>query len=63
MDEEKKGWGGKRPRAGRPKGVDTKLISVKLETVLVESLPSDLNRSKYINDAVRERMKKDGYIE
>ena len=63
MDEEKKSWGGKRPRAGRPKGVDTKLISVKLETVLVESLPSDLNRSKYINDAVRERMKKDGYIE
>lgn len=63
MDEEKKSWGGKRPRAGRPKGVDTKLISVKLETVLVESLPSDLNRSKYINDAVRERMKRDGYIE
>lgn len=63
MDEEKKGWGGKRPHAGRPKGVDTTLISVKLETELVEALPSDLNRSKYINDAVRERMKKDGYIE
>ena len=63
MDEEIKGWGGKRPRAGRPKGVDTTLISVKLETELVEALPSDLNRSKYINEAVRERMKKDGYIE
>ena len=63
MDEKKKSWGGKRPRAGRPKGVDTTLISVKLETVLVKSLPSDLNRSKYINDAVKDRMKKDGYIE
>jgi hypothetical protein len=36
---------------------------VKLETELVNSLPSDINRSKYVNDAVRERMKKDGYIE
>ena len=63
MDEKIKGWGGKRPRAGRPKGVDTTLISVKLETELVNSLPSDINRSKYVNDAVRERMKKDGYIE
>ena len=53
----------KRRKVGVAKGVDTTLISVKLETVLVESLPSDLNRSKYINDAVKDRMKKDGYIE
>ena len=60
---ENKNWGGKREGAGRPKGVETTLISVKLETVLVDALPSDINRSKYINDAVRAKMKKDGYIE
>lgn len=60
---EKKNWGGKREGAGRPKGVETTLISVKLETVLVNALPSDINRSKYINDAVKIKMKEDGYIE
>ncbi len=61
--EEKKNWGGKREGAGRPKSdVETKIISIKMETELVKSLPSDINRSRYVNEAVREKMKKDGYL-
>ena len=61
---EKKGtWGGKRENAGRPRGVETRLISIKLERELLEALPSGLNRSKYINEAVRAHMIKDGLIE
>lgn len=56
MEEIRSKRGGKREGAGRPKGVPTTLISVKLETALLEALPSDKNRSKYINEAVREKL-------
>ena len=62
MEETKKKRGGRREGAGRPKGVDTTLISVKLETELLQALPIGINRSKFINDAVREKMKRDGLI-
>ena len=62
MEETKKKRGGRREGAGRHKGVDTTLISVKIETKLVNSIPANTNRSKYLNDALRERMIKDGFI-
>jgi hypothetical protein len=62
MEEVKNKRGGRREGAGRPKGVDTTLISVKLETELLRALPLGINRSKYVNDAVREKMVRDGII-
>lgn len=61
MEETKKKRGGKREGAGRPKGVDTTLISVKLESELLNLIPNT-NRSKYINYAVRETLKRDGLL-
>lgn len=63
MEDIKKQRGGRREGAGRKKGVDTTLVSVKLETRLVEALPPGTNRSKYLNEALQEKMKGDGYIE
>ena len=62
MEEVKNKRGGRREGAGRPKGVDTTLISVKLETELLRALPLGTNRSKYVNEAVREKMVRDGII-
>lgn len=62
MEEIKKKRGGRREGAGRHKGVDTTLISVKLETELLQQIPSHTNRSKYINEAVREKLIKDNHI-
>ena len=62
MEEIKKKRGGKREGAGRPKGEDTTIISVRLENKLLNKIPPNTTRSKYINDAVREKMKKDGFI-
>ena len=62
MEERKKKRGDKREGAGRHKGEDTKIISVRLETDLLIKIPPKTNRSKYINDAVREAMKRDGFI-
>ena len=50
--EEKKNWGGRREGSGRPKGIESSIISIKLK----------FNRSEYINNALRTKMKKDGYI-
>ena len=63
MEEIKRQRGGRREGAGRPKGVDTTLVSVKLETRLVAALPKGTNRSKYLNEALQAKMKEDGYIE
>lgn len=63
MEEIKKQRGGRREGAGRKKGIDTTLVSVKLETRLVEALPTGTNRSKYLNEALQAKMKEDGYIE
>ena len=63
ISNKKENRGGKRAGAGRPPiGKPTTLISLKMDTELVMLLPPTINRSKYINDSVREKMKADGYI-
>ena len=66
MENQKKKttWGGKRENAGRKgAGVPVQMISFRIEKRLVEKLPPEENRSKYLNDCVRERLKKDGIIQ
>ena len=61
MEETKKKltWGGKRENAGRNgNGKPTQMISFRIEKRLLEKLPPEENRSKYLNDCVRERLKK-----
>ncbi len=56
MAEEKK-------RRGRPaSGVNTVDIHYKMAKELYDALPSDLKRNTYINDAVKEKMLRDGYL-
>jgi hypothetical protein len=56
MAEEKK-------KRGRPaSGVTTVDIHYKMAYDLFFALPDDIKRNTYINDAVREKMKKDGFI-
>ena len=55
--------GGKREGAGRPSDPNKKKqLSLKLDKDLSDALPKSLNRNAYINDAVRAKMKEDGYI-
>ena len=68
MEEAKKTThGGSRPGAGRPPKEDSKKqIALKLDRDLYDVFYSELfadNKGRYINDAVRAKMKKDGYIE
>ena len=56
MIEEKK-------KRGRPaSGVTTVDIHYKMALDLFNAMPSEIKRNTYINDAVREKMKKDGFI-
>ncbi len=56
MEEEKK-------LRGRPAtGVNTVDVHYKMSSDLFNALPPTVKRNRYINDAVREKMKKDGYI-
>lgn len=55
MAEEKK-------KRGRPSGVNTVDIHYKMSKELYDALPKDVKRNSYINDAVRERMLRDGYL-
>ena len=65
--EEKSTRGGKREGAGRkPSDNSKKQVAMKLDRDLYDVFYSVIfkdNRGRYINDAVREKMKKDGYIE
>lgn len=64
MEEKVGNRGGKRENAGRKKrDKEVKPILLNLEKTLFEALPKSINRNAYINDAVREKMKEDGYIE
>lgn len=54
--------GGKRPGAGRPRCNSSKAVGYKMDLELYTLLPYYINRNKYINEAVREKMKQDGYI-
>lgn len=70
--EEKKNWGGKREGSGRKKKAESTIISIKLNNDLLEAFPSEImdkdgklvkfNRSEYINNVLRAKMKEDGYI-
>ena len=64
MEEKVEKRGGKRENAGRKKrDKDVKPILLNLEQSLFDKLPKELNRNAYINEAVRAKMKEDGYIE
>ena len=64
MEEIKKQRGGKREGAGRKAvGVSTHPMPLKLDNDLYNILSnSNINRNRYINDAVRAKMKEDGYL-
>ena len=63
MEETKKQRGGRREGSGRPKGLNTTAMSLKLDNDLYAALNNNgLNKNRYINDAVREAMKRDGFI-
>lgn len=56
MAEEKK-------KPGRPaSGVKTVDIHYKMSRELYDSLPLEVKRNTYINNAVREKMQRDGYL-
>ncbi len=64
MEEIKKQRGGKREGAGRKAvGISTHAMALKLDNDLYEVLSnSSQNKNRYINDAVREKMVRDGLI-
>lgn len=61
MEELKKQRGGKREGAGRKAvGISTHPMALKLDCDLFEILnQSGVNKNRYINDAVREKMKRE----
>jgi len=65
MKEEKK-HGGSRPGAGRkPKEDSKKQVALKLDRDLYDIFYSSefsQNRGRYINQAVREKMEREGYL-
>lgn len=65
MEETKKQRGGRREGSGRkPTGLSTTPMSLKLDNDLYTSLNSHgLNKNRYINNAVREAMLRDGFID
>ena len=63
MEEIKKSnRGGKREGAGRHKRVESQKVLFYFEKDLYNAFPKSINRNAYINDAVREKMKQDGFI-
>ncbi len=53
----------KESKRGRPSsGVNTVDVHYKMSKDLYNALPKTLKRNTYINEAVREKMKKDGFI-
>ena len=64
MEEIKKQRGGKREGAGRKAvGISTTAMSLKLDNELYEALnKSGVNKNRFINDAVRAKLKKDGLL-
>lgn len=64
MEETKKQRGGKREGAGRKAhGATTRAMALKLDIDLHEALGlATTNKNRYINDAVREKLARDGYI-
>ena len=63
MEEIKKTRGGKREGAGRKAvGISTHAMALKLDNDLFEALSAaKINKNRFINDAVREKMVREGY--
>ena len=63
MEEIKKQRGGKREGAGRKAvGISTHPMALKLDNDLYEALSvAKINKNRFINDAVREKMNREGY--
>ena len=68
MDSNLSKRGGKREGAGRPVGINQKSIQVKLNAGIAELIASEssiklpTNRNQYINQAIIEKLAKDGYF-
>ena len=64
MEEIKKQRGGKREGAGRKAvGISTHAMALKLDCDLFKLLSNaGVNKNRYINDAVREKMVREGLI-
>ncbi len=64
MDIVKKQRGGRREGAGRKAvGISTHPMALKLDNDLYEVLSvAGLNKNRFINDAIREKMAREGYI-
>lgn len=65
MEEIKKQRGGKREGAGRKAvGISTHPMALKLDNDLYNTLSAiKINKNRFINDAVREKMVREGYIQ
>lgn len=61
MTDIKKGRGGRRDGAGRPKG-DSKLYSFRCPGDLVKVLDGRENRTEFINDSIRRALSRDGAL-
>lgn len=60
--KEKGTHGGHREGAGRPKGSNKTLISLRLENDLLDAIPKELNRNQFINDSVREKAERENLL-
>ena len=59
MEEKKENRGGRREGSGRPKGAETKKILLNLEQDLYEAMADVVNKTNFINNAVRFALKND----
>ena len=66
MKEANKQRGGRRSGSGRPKGVTQQAINLKMDKELWAAFNNHKhiipNRNKYINDAIRAALLKDGFL-
>lgn len=62
MEIKKSKWGGLRPGSGRPRGEETKTISVRLSNSAMDILNKlgAGNRSSFVEKAILEKGEKDG---
>lgn len=56
----RKNNGGKREGAGHPFNATTTPISFRVDMDLLENFPDGINRNGYINNAIREKMIREG---
>jgi len=56
----RKNNGGKRAGAGHPFNATTKPMSFRADMDLLDNFPDGTNRNRYINNAIREKMIREG---